>query len=113
MTRILPNKAIENDRRINSLDVVAFVDEPAPPRLLHVVAELDAEWTIVPGAAEAAVNFGRRENKTSPLGERNDGVDVWCRHEYRITKEARKAQTIADRFVLLCLLWLRGLLTWC
>jgi hypothetical protein len=54
--------------------------------LFDVVAELDAEWAIVPGAAEAAINFGRGENKTSPLGERNDGVDVWCRHEYRIIK---------------------------
>jgi len=54
--------------------------------LLDVVGKLDAEWTIVPGAAEAAVNFGRRENKASPLGERYDGVDVWCRHEYRINK---------------------------
>jgi hypothetical protein len=50
--------------------------------LLDVVGKLDAKWTIVPGAAEAAVNFGRRENKASPLGERYDGVDVWCRHEY-------------------------------
>src|SRR6185369_2251116 len=86
VTRVLPDKTIENDRRVDALDVVTFVDEPAPPGLFDVIAELDAEWAIVPGAAEAAINFGRRENKTSPLGERNNGIDVWCRHEYRIIK---------------------------
>src|SRR6185369_16316982 len=106
VTRVLPNETIENDRRVDTLDIVTFVDKPAPPGLLDVIAELDAKWAIIPRTAESAINFGRRENKTSPLGERNDGVDVWCRHEYRITKEARKAQTISDRFVLLCLLWL-------
>ena len=94
MTGVLPHEAIENDRRVDPVDVVAFVYKPTPPGLLDVVTELYAEWTIVPGAPETAVNFRGRENKTSPLGERNDGVDVWCRHEYRITKEARKAQTI-------------------
>src|SRR5215204_7404873 len=86
MTRILPNKTIENDRRVDAIDIVALVDEPAPPGLLDVVAELDAEWAVIPCATEAAVNFGRRKNKTSPLGERYDGIDVWCRHEYRIIK---------------------------
>jgi hypothetical protein len=80
--------------------------------LFDVVAELDAEWAIVPGAAKAAINFGRRKNKTSPLGERNDGVDVWCRHEYRIIKEARKAQTMLINLCFCAFLWLR-LLTWC
>jgi hypothetical protein len=104
VTGVFPHEAIENNRRVDALDVIAFVDEPAPPRLLYVVAELNPEWTIVPGAAEAAVNFGRRKNKTSPLGERNNGVDVWCRHEYRIIKEARKAQTIC--LINLCFLCL-------
>ena len=64
--------------------------------MLYVVAKLNAEWTIVPGAAEAAINFGRRKNKTSPLGERNDGVDVWCRHKYikpqKSTKSTNRVQ---------------------
>jgi hypothetical protein len=82
MARVLPNQSIENDRRVDTLDVIALVNEPAPPGLLDVVAELDAEWTIIPGAAQTAIDLRRRKNKTSPLGERNDGVDVWCRHEY-------------------------------
>ena len=62
--------------------------------MFDVIAELDAEWAIVPGAAEAAINFGRRKNKTSPLGERNDGVDIWCRHEYRIIKILEISKTL-------------------
>jgi hypothetical protein len=65
--------------------------------LFDVIAELDAEWAIVPGAAEAAINFGRGENKTSPLGERNDSVDVWCRHNdikpQRSTKSTKRILT--------------------
>src|SRR5215204_5355325 len=95
MTRILPNKTIENDRRVDAIDIVALVDEPAPPGLLDVVAELDAQWAVVPCATEAAVNFGRRKNKTSPLGERYDGVDVWCRHDcikpQRSTKSTKRS----------------------
>src|SRR5690242_13749950 len=78
--RILPHEPVENDRRINPLDVVAFVNQPTPPRLLDVVGKLDAEWTIVPRAAETAVDLRRRKNEASPLGERNNSVDVWRRH---------------------------------
>src|SRR5215218_8031604 len=94
VARVLPNETIENDRGVEALNIVAFIDQPAPPCLFDVVTELDAEWTIVPGAAEAAVNFGRGENKTSPLGERNDSVDVWCRHEYRIIKNPGISKTL-------------------
>jgi hypothetical protein len=102
MSRVLPDETIQNDRRIDTFDVVTLVDEPSPPCLFDVIAELDAERTIVPRATEAAVNFGRGENKTSPLGKRNNSVDVWGRHEYRIIKEARKAQTICP--IILCFL---------
>jgi hypothetical protein len=54
--------------------------------LFDVVAELNAEWSIVPGAAEAAIDFGRGENEATPLRERYDGVDIWCSHEYRINR---------------------------
>ena len=94
VARVLPHETVENDRRVDALNVVAVVDEPTPPRLFDVIAELYAEWSIVPGTAQTAIDFGRRENKTSPLGERNDGVDVWCRHEYRIIKNPGISKTV-------------------
>jgi hypothetical protein len=96
MTRVLPDQSIENDRRVDALDVVALVDEPAPPGLLDVVTELDAEWTIVPRATQAAINFRGGKNKTSPLRERNDGVDVWRSHEYRINRIPRISKISTD-----------------
>src|SRR6185369_935022 len=86
VSRVFPDKPVENDRRINTLDVVAFIDEPTPPRLFDVVSELDTEWSIVPGTAQAAIDFGRGENEAASLRERYDGVDIGCSHEYRINR---------------------------
>jgi hypothetical protein len=52
--------------------------------LFDVVRELYAEWAIIPGAAETAVDLGGGKNEAAPLRERYDRVDVWCSHEYRI-----------------------------
>ena len=79
MSRVLPNFSIQNDRRIETLDVVTFVNHPTPPRLLDVVVELDAHWAIVPRAAEAAVDFGRGIDEAATLRERDDRFDVRCR----------------------------------
>src|SRR2546425_3505194 len=35
VARILPNQSIQDDRRIDALDIIAFVDHPAPPGLFH------------------------------------------------------------------------------
>jgi hypothetical protein len=80
MTGILPDHSIENNGGINSLNVIPFVDQPAPPILLYVIAKLDTEWTVVPGAAESPVNLGRRKDKASSLCQGYDGFDVWCGH---------------------------------
>jgi hypothetical protein len=84
--------------------------------LFDVVRELYAEWSIIPGAAEAAIDFGRGKNEAAPLRERYDGVDVGCSHEYRINRireiskthfnsqeKAQNAQNEEDLFALLCL----------
>src|SRR5688500_16256975 len=55
VSRVFPYQPVKNDRRIEALDVVALVDHPAPPGLLDVVAKLDAERAIVPGAAKATI----------------------------------------------------------
>ena len=81
MSAVLPHQAIQNDRRVESFNVVALVDHPAPPSLLDVIAKLDAERTVVPGAAEAAVDFRRGKDKPAPLGEGNDGFDVRSCHK--------------------------------
>ena len=98
---VLPDEAVEDDGGVYALDVVALVDEPAPPRLFDVVAELDAEWTIVPRAAQSAIKFRGRKNKATPLGERNDSFDVRCRHEYRINRIPRISKSLRFRILLI------------
>jgi hypothetical protein len=51
MARILPDQAIEDDAGINALHVVALVNHPAPPRVLDVVRQFDAERAVIPSAA--------------------------------------------------------------
>jgi hypothetical protein len=79
VARILPDEAVEDDAGVDALHVVALVHHPAPPGLLDVVAELDAEWAVVPGAAQPAVDLRGGKDEAAPLRERHDGFDVRCR----------------------------------
>jgi hypothetical protein len=65
----LPDEPVENDGRIDTFDVVSFIDKPTPPRLLHVVTQFDSKRTVIPRTAESSVNFGRREDKSTTFCE--------------------------------------------
>ena len=80
MPGIFPNQTVQNDRRVQSFDVIPFVNHPAPPSLAHVVGELDAQRTVVPGAAETAVDFRRWIDKAASFGERDNRFNAGCRH---------------------------------
>ena len=56
VTRVLPHQAIHQDGGIKPFHVVAFVHDRAPPGALDVVLQFDAEWSVVPGAAQSAVH---------------------------------------------------------
>src|SRR5262249_3162152 len=53
-------------------DVVTLVHHRAPPRVLDVALELDAERTVVPRRADAAVDLARREDEAAPLAQRDE-----------------------------------------
>src|SRR5262245_62948057 len=55
-------------------DVLALDDHRAPPRLLDVALELDAERSVVVAAVEAAVDLARLEDEAAPLAQRHDLV---------------------------------------
>src|ERR1051325_11299218 len=80
MSRVLPNQAIQNDRRIEPFNIIAFVNHPAPPGLLHVVVKLYAHRAVIPRAAKAAINFRRWINEAATLRERDNSFNVGCRH---------------------------------
>src|SRR5205814_2281588 len=74
VTGRLPDARMHEDRAVEPDDVVAELHHGAPPRLFHVVLELDAERPEVPRRAGSAVDLARREDEPSPLGERGDLV---------------------------------------
>ena len=75
--RVLDDGAVEAD------DVVALVDHRAPPGLLDVALEFDAERAVVPTGADAAVDFAGGEDEASPLGEGDDAREVGGGHRVR------------------------------
>ena len=74
MAGSFPYLRVHEDGGVEAHDVAAAVHHGAPPRLLDVALELDAERAVVPAAVEAAVNFARLEDKTAPLAQAYDGA---------------------------------------
>src|SRR5882762_2152094 len=76
---------MHQDRRVEPLDVLAVVHHRAPPALLDVFLELDAQRAVVPYRAEAAVDLRGLEHEAAPLGQRHELLHyfVGCRHEGR------------------------------
>ena len=69
VARGLPHARVHEDGGVETLDVVARVDHGAPPALLDVLLELDAERAVVPHRAQAAVDLGGLEDEASALAE--------------------------------------------
>src|SRR4030095_5226798 len=65
--RGFPNLRVHEDGGVEAHHVLAQLDHGAPPRTLHVVLELDAERSVVPGRARAAVDLARREYESPPF----------------------------------------------
>ena len=61
-----------NDRTIESDHVVAFAHHHAPPVILEVALQLDAERTVIPDAIEPAVDLAGLENEAAPFAQADD-----------------------------------------
>src|ERR1035437_9212327 len=82
----LPHARMHKDRGIETLDVVARAHHRVPPALLQVALQLDAERTVVPDGAKAAVDLGGLKNEPTPLGERHEFFhEIGEGHESRET----------------------------
>src|SRR5581483_4555799 len=62
VARRLPHARVHQDRAVEPDDVAARPDHLAPPRVLDVALELDADRAVVPAAREAAVDLARLED---------------------------------------------------
>ena len=72
VARGLPDLRMHDDAGVEPFDVVAAVHEVAPPGLLDVVAQFDAEGAVIVKAVIAAVDFGGGEDEAAALAEADD-----------------------------------------
>ncbi len=97
----LPNARVHNDAGIETDNVIALLDKMAPPGLLDVVAEFNAEGAVIEKSVIAAVNFGRWEDepasfaKTDEFFHKGSIGSSWSVH--RRLKEASRAGTVKIR----------------
>ena len=74
MTRSHPGLRVHEYRRVQPDVVRAFLDELLPPRLLHIVLELDTQRAVVPCVGESAVNIRSGKHISSVFAERDDAL---------------------------------------
>ena len=58
--------------RVEPDDLAPAMDEGPPPELLDIVFQLDAQWAVIPGVGQTAVDIGTGKDKTAPFAERDD-----------------------------------------
>jgi hypothetical protein len=74
MTGGLPHGGGQDDGRVEADHVTTAAHEGVPPLALDVLLELDAEGTVVPRRAGAAVDLSRGEDESAVLRQRDDGI---------------------------------------
>src|SRR5690606_25088403 len=74
MAGCFPDTRVHQDAGVEADHVPALLDEVPPPKLLDVVAQLDAKRTEVPRVRQAAVDVRTRVHETAALAQRNDLV---------------------------------------
>ncbi len=70
--RCAPYIRMHYDRRLQAHDVLAAVNDVAPPLVHQVPLELDAQGAVVVGRLQPAINFRRLKHKPAPLAQRHD-----------------------------------------
>jgi hypothetical protein len=76
MTARFPDLRMHGYGRVEPHHIGAKVNVVAPPQALDVVLEFNAQWSIVPGRAQPAVDFAGLKNKAAPLAQRHDLVHL-------------------------------------
>src|SRR5262249_53349441 len=71
----LPHLGRHEDGGVEADDVVAILHHRAPPGVLHVALQEDAERPVVPGRAESSGDLRRWEHQAAPLGQVDHAVD--------------------------------------
>src|ERR1044071_4086358 len=74
----LPDGAMHQDRGVEADDIFARGDVVMPPGVLDISQKLHAERAVVPGAVEAAVDFGSWIDEPAALAEGNEFFHYGC-----------------------------------
>ena len=80
VARGFPDARVHEDRGVDAFDVLA-IGHRAPPALLDVALELDAERAVVPAGVDAAVNLAGRKDEAAALAQRDQ-----IRHVFKILR---------------------------
>src|SRR5262249_17582165 len=68
----LPHPGVHEDRAIDADDIIARLHHIAPPGVLDVALQLDADRTVIPAARQAAVDLAGLEGEPAALGQVHD-----------------------------------------
>src|SRR5207302_5773580 len=75
VTGRLPHARVEDDRGVESHDVVSFLHHRSEPERADVVLREDAVVAVVVRRAEPAIDLGGREQEAAPAAEGDDRVN--------------------------------------
>ena len=78
VSRGFPHPRVHQDGAIDADDVRARQHHVAPPGVLDVALQLDADRPVVPAARQAPVNLARLKGKPAPFGEVHDLLHCHC-----------------------------------
>ena len=73
----LPDLLIHQNRCIDAVHVVAFVDESAPPQIHDITLQLHAQRAVIPSTAQTTIHIRPLINKAAALAQA-DNVFHFC-----------------------------------
>ena len=97
VARGFPDPRIHDDRAIEPDHVVAHLDVVAPPGLLDIPLQLDAQRTVVPEAVDSAIDLARGEDEPSALAQRDQLVHFQVHHQSHLPIPHLINESEADR----------------
>ncbi len=90
VTGSLPDSRVHQDRGIDTFHVLALVNHPAPPALLHISFELDSQRSVVPDGPGPSIDLGGLEDEAAPLAQRHELVHhIMLGHGFAKGREVR------------------------
>jgi hypothetical protein len=72
VARRFPYFGVHQNGSLDADDVVALLHHRAPPLVLHVALEFNAERAPIVARGETSVNLRRLKHKAAPLAQRHD-----------------------------------------